>query len=369
MDQCIAFSKIGITQYLLTKNNNMKNKSGVTNSVAEMLATNTNLEPQMDTVDPAEDPNIEYQTKSFLHMLNSSGGKPMEEMTPIEARAILTGAQRSVTVDVSGVEISEKTITEDGLTVNLTIVRPSGIDGILPVFMFFHGGGWVIGDFATHHRFIRDLVISSGSVAVYVDYTRSPEAQYPLAINQCYAATKWVSKYGNEMNVDGKRLAVVGNSAGGNLAAAVALMAKNKKEPEIKFQVLFWPVTNAFFETESYHKYATARFLTKNMMNWFWGNYIPNTKDREQMYASPLKASLNELTGLPPTLVQTAENDVLRDEGEAYARKLNAAGVSVTLVRYQGMIHDYGLLNPLAHVPEVQSALRYAGNELKNALH
>ncbi|HSF89134.1 MAG TPA: alpha/beta hydrolase, partial [Saprospiraceae bacterium] len=346
----------------------MKKLSVATNIVAGRFEASTSLVAAINTVDPAEDPALEYQTKSFLNMLNISGGKPMEQMVPIEARAILTEAQSSVTVDVSGVEISRKTITEDGLTIPLTIVRPSGIEGVLPVFMFFHGGGWVIGDYPTHARFIRDLVISSGALAVYVDYTRSPEARYPVALNECYAATKWVSENGNQINADGKRLAVVGNSAGGNLAAAVALMAKNKKEPEIKFQVLFWPVTDAFFETESYNMYATGRFLTKNMMKWFWNNYMPDSQDREQIFVSPLKATLRELAGLPPTLVQTAENDVLRDEGEAYARKLNEAGVSVTLVRYLGMIHDYGLLNPLAHVSEVQSALRHAGNELKNAL-
>jgi acetyl esterase len=210
--------------------------------------------------------------------------------------------------------------------------------------------------------------VSSGTVAVYVDYTRSPEAKYPLAVNQAYTATKWVAAHGAEINVDGSRLAVVGNSAGGNIAAATALMAKDKKGPELKLQVLFWPVTDANFETESYNKFATQRFLTKNMMIWFWDNYIPDKKQRDEIYASPLKASLSELKGLPPTLIQTAENDVLRDEGEAYARKLNEAGVPTTEVRYQGLIHDYGLLNPLADIPAVQSALRYAAEELKKAL-
>jgi acetyl esterase/lipase len=280
----------------------------------------------------------------------------------------LEGAQTSVKADISGVDVSEKTIAEDGLTVKLFIVRPLGVKQTLPAFMFFHGGGWVLGDFPTHQRFIRDLVVNSGVVAVHAEYTRSPEAKYPIAVNECYAAAKWVSEHGSEINVDGKRLAIVGNSVGGNLTAAVALMAKNKKGPEFKMQVLFWPVTDASFETVSYNKYANDRFLTKNMMKWFWDNYAPDVNQRSEIYASPLRASLDELKGLPPTLVQTAENDVLRDEGEAYARKLNEAGVAVSLVRYQGMIHDYGLLNPLAHIPEVQSALLYAAAELKKAL-
>jgi len=291
----------------------------------------------------------------------------METLAPAEARKVLEGAQASVEVDLSCIEVTDKIITQDGLEVKITIVRPAGIKEALPAFMFFHGGGWVIGDFVTHQRFIRDLVVDSGAVGIYVDYTRSPEAKYPVALNESYAATKWVAENGTEINVDGTRLAVAGNSAGGNLAAATALMAKDKNGPSIKFQVLFWPVTDANFENVSYLSYATDRFLTRNMMIWFWDNYVPN-EQRNEIYAAPLKATTEQLKGLPPTLVQTAENDVLRDEGEAYARKLNEAGVEVTLVRYQGMIHDYGLLNPLIHIPAIKSALRYAAWELKNAL-
>ncbi|WEK37196.1 MAG: alpha/beta hydrolase [Candidatus Pseudobacter hemicellulosilyticus] len=319
------------------------------------------------TVDAAQDPAIEKETKAFLNALNSSGGKPMEQMQPDEARIVLEGAQQSALVDTSGVDITDKTITADGMDIRLVIVRPAGVSGALPAFMFFHGGGWVIGDFPTHQRFIRDLVVNSGAVAVYVDYTRSPEARYPVALNQSYAATKWVAEHGDEIDVDGKKLAVAGNSAGGNLAAATALMAIAENGPALSFQVLFWPVTDANFNTGSYLQFATQRFLTRNMMQWFWDHYIPNPADRKLIYASPLQASLEDLKGLPPTLVQTAENDVLRDEGEAYARKLNEAGVPVTLVRYQGMIHDYGLLNPLAHVPAVQSALLYAAAAIKKA--
>lgn len=328
---------------------------------------NTAMNHQPTVRDYATDGNIEVQTKAFLKALNTSGGRPMETLSPADARAVLEGAQSSVAVDLSGTEVSDKTISQDGITVKLTIVRPAGITGTLPAFMFFHGGGWVIGDFATHQRFIHDLVLHSGAVAVYVDYTRSPEAKYPTAINEAYAATKWVAANGAAINVDGKRIAVVGNSAGGNIAAVTALMAKDKNGPAVKLQVLFWPVTNANFETVSYNEYAADRFLTKNMMKWFWDNYIPEEK-RKEIYASPLLASHEQLKGLPPALVQTAENDVLRDEGEAYARKLNEAGVPVSLVRYQGMIHDYGLLNPLAHIPAIQSALRYAGAEIKTAL-
>ena len=318
-------------------------------------------------IDPANDPVIESGTKKFLNALNSGGGKPMEEMQPDEARKVLEGAQQSVKVDVSGIDITEKNITQDGIDVKLYVIRPAGVQGVLPAFMFFHGGGWVLGDFETHKRFVRDLVVYSQVAAVFVEYTRSPEAKYPVAINQAYAATKWVAANGAEINVDGSKLAIAGNSVGGNMTAAVALMAKDKKGPALRMQLLLWPVTDADFDTASYHQYADKRFLTRNMMIWFWDNYTSPDK-RKEIYASPLQASLEQLKGLPPAVIQTAENDVLRDEGEAYARKLDAAGVPVALLRIQGMIHDYGLLNPLADIPAVRVALREAAWELRNAL-
>ncbi|SDA46581.1 Acetyl esterase/lipase [Pseudomonas sp. NFACC15-1] len=317
----------------------------------------------------AANPVPEHQTQAFLSALAAGGGKPLEQLSPQEARAVLTGAQKSVQVDMSGIEVSDKTIMADGKAIKLTVVRPQKVKGPLPVFMFFHGGGWVLGDYPTHARLIRDLVVASGAVAVYVDYTPSPEAHYPTAINQAYAATKWVAEHGQEINVDGKRLAVAGNSVGGNMAAVVSLMAKEKATPKLRFQLLLWPVTDSSFDTDSYRQFAEGHFLTRNMMTWFWDSYTADPNERAQIHASPLKASLDQLEGLPPALVQTAGLDVLRDEGEAYARKLDAAGVEVTAVRYNGMIHDYGLLNPLSQVPEVKAAMRQAGAELKAHLN
>jgi acetyl esterase/lipase len=311
----------------------------------------------------------EHQTQAFLNALAAGGGKPIEQLSPKDARAVLSGAQTSVKVDMSGIEVSEKTIKADSQNIKLTIVRPAKLKGTLPAFMFFHGGGWVLGDYPTHARLIRDLVVSSGAVAVYVDYTPSPEAHYPIAINQAYAATKWVAEHGKDINVDGSRLAVAGNSVGGNMAAVIALMAKEKGTPKLRFQVLLWPVTDANFETASYQQYAEGHFLTKNMMTWFWDNYTTDPKQRAEIYASPLRATTDQLKGLPPALVQTAGLDVLRDEGEAYARKLDAAGVPVTTVRYNGMVHDYGLLNPLSNIAEVKAAMRQAGTELKAHLN
>lgn len=292
----------------------------------------------------------------------------MEEMTPTEARAALTGLQTSVPVDLPAAHVSNITFTQDGQSIELTIVRPAGETKVTPAFMFFHGGGWVLGDFPTHERLVRDLVALSGTTAVFVNFTPSPEAHYPVAINQAYAATKWVAENGHEINVDGRRLAVVGNSVGGNMAAVVALMAKDRGGPDIRFQGLMWPVTDANFDTGSYLEYAERRFLTRNMMKWFWDNYAPNTNERGEIYASPLRAMTEELRGLPPALVQTAGNDVLRDEGEEYARKLDTAGVDVIAVRYSGMIHDWGLLNPISQTPATRALLLQVAEELKRRL-
>jgi len=337
-------------------------------AVVALAASLMQATAQGNVKDYATDPAIDSRTKSFLKQLNTGGGKPMETMTPGEARKVLEDAQQSVKVNEGGIDIRERSITEDGITAHIYVVRPTGKSGILPVFMFFHGGGWVLGDFPTHKRLVRDLVVYSGAAAVFVEYDRSPEAKYPTALNECYAATKWVAAHGKEIGVDGGRLAVVGNSVGGNLAAATALMAKDKNGPAIKFQLLFWPVTNDDFSTSSYYAYANDRFLTRNMMIWFWDAYAPDKQQRNEYYASPLKAPSDELKGLPPAMVQTAENDVLRDEGEAYARKMDEAGVPVTHFRIKGMIHDYGLLNPLAMVPAVQAAMRAGAAELVNAL-
>ncbi|CAD5110032.1 alpha/beta hydrolase [Zestomonas carbonaria] len=332
------------------------------------LITGSLLALSIGTAFAAGSPGVERNTQAFLEALEAGGGKPLETLSPKDARAVLVGAQDSVKVDLSGISVSEKTIQADGQAIPLTIVRPEGVTGELPVFMFFHGGGWVLGDYPTHARLIRDLVVNSGAAAVYVGYTPSPEAKYPVAINQAYAATKWVAEHGKEIGVDGSRLAVAGNSVGGNMAAVVSLMAKDKGTPKLRYQLLLWPVTDASFDNGSYRQFAEGHFLTRNMMKWFWDSYTTDLKQRAEIYASPLRATTEQLKGLPPTLVQTAEFDVLRDEGEAYARKLDAAGVEVTAVRYNGMIHDYGLLNVVNEVPAVRTAMRQAGEELKKHL-
>ncbi|MET2522921.1 alpha/beta hydrolase [Ralstonia sp. SM1884_UCD616_TZ26] len=309
---------------------------------------------------------VEHNTQTFLDTLAKGGGQPLETLSPADARQVLVSAQAGAKLPAA--DVSEKIITVDGKQIKLNIVRPVGTKSRVPVFMFVHGGGWILGDFPTHERFVRDLVVDTGFAAVFVNYTPSPEAHYPVAINEIYAATKWVAEHGAEINVDSTRLAVVGNSVGGNMAAVTALMARDKGGPAIKSQVLFWPVTNANFENASYDEFEQGHFLTRPMMKWFWDAYAPDVNWRKEIYASPLLATPEQLKGLPPALIITAEKDVLRDEGEAYGRKLDAAGVRVVTTRYNGMIHDFGLLNALSTVPATRAALHQAAEELRSKL-
>jgi len=327
----------------------------------------TAVQPEK-TLEVAADPRLSRGVKAFLKVLNSSGGPPLETLPPPEAREVLAGAQAAVPVDLSGVEESEKTINADGYAIKLNIVRPAGVGGRLPVFIFTHGGGWVLGDYPTHRRMVRDLVVLSGFASVFVNYTRTPDAKYPRAVNEIYAATRWVAEHGGEIDVDGKNLAVVGNSVGGNMTAATALKAKENGGPDIKLQILMWPVTDANFETESYRQFGEERFLTAPLMKWMFDLYTTDPQQRKEIYASPLQATVEQLKGLPPALIQVAESDILRDEGEAYGRKLDEAGVKVTAVRYNGMIHDFGLLNGLATEPATRSLFEQAAAELKKYL-
>lgn len=324
---------------------------------------------QMDEViDFTTDERLSRGTRAFLKALNSPAPPELEKLPPLEARQVLETAQASVPVDYSGIDESERTITAGGFQILLNVVRPAGVTRKLPVFMFIHGGGWVLGDYPTHRRVVRDLVVESGYCAVFVNYTRTPDAVFPRQINEIYAATKWVADHGDEINVDGRNLAVVGNSVGGNMTAVIALMAKENGGPTIKAQILMWPIVDANFETDSYHQFGRDRFLSASLMKWMYDMYIADPAKRTDIHASPLRASLEQLTGLPPALIQVAENDILRDEGEAYGRKLDEAGVEVATLRYDGAIHDFGLLNGLANEPATRALFRHAAAELKQRL-
>ncbi|RYG19099.1 MAG: alpha/beta hydrolase [Chitinophagaceae bacterium] len=350
-----------------TKTTIASNKIRVLATIALVLLILIGYQSYAQVKDWSTDERISQQTKGFLKMLNT-GGPGLETLSPEEARLVLVNAQKSVKVDLSGVITTQRTIQSEGHTVAVDIVKPIGAKPGIPVFIFTHGGGWILGDYPTHQRMVRDLVVRSGVAAVFVNYTRTPEAKYPTALHESYAVTKWVAENGSKIGVNGKKLAVVGNSAGGNLAAAIALMAKEKNGPKISFQLLLWPTIDTDFQNESYQQFATDRFLTSTLMKYMYDLYSTDTNIRKQVYFSPLKATLEQLKGLPPTLIQVAENDILRDEGEQYGRKLDAAGVNVTTIRYDGMIHDFGLLNGLTHLPQTKALFDHAALALKQHL-
>jgi acetyl esterase len=313
---------------------------------------------------------VEQNTRAFLESLQQNPGSPLYKLSPQQARAVLSGLQAGY-VEKPPADIENRTIA-GGPTgqVSIQIIRPpnSG-DTILPVVMYFHGGGWVLGGADTHDRLIRELANGIHSAIVFVNYTRSPEAKYPVPVEQAYAATKWVSENGQTIHVNSSHLAMAGDSVGGNMAAAVTLLAKKRGgRPRIDFQVLFYPVTDASFETSSYDAYHDGYFLTREAMKWFWDNYTSNKTNRKEPTVCPLQASIEELKGLPPALIINGEFDVLRDEGEAYAHKLIDAGVQVRAVRYHGTIHDFVMLNPIANTPTARGAIEQTSQMLKNVL-
>jgi acetyl esterase len=315
---------------------------------------------------------LEQNTRAFLENLQQQGGPPIYTMSPDNARAVLSGLQASSPVAKLPADIENRTISGGGpnaTEISITIVRPPNRSNqTLPVVMYFHGGGWILGGFDTHDRLVRELANKANVAVVFVNYTRSPEAKYPVALEQAYAATKWVAQNGQTINVNSSRLAVVGDSVGGNMAAAVTLLAKERGELPIRFQVLFYPVTDANFDTPSYMAYQEGYWLTREAMKWFWDSYTSNQTNRKEPTVSPLQASIEQLKGLPPALIINGEFDVLRDEGEAYAHKMMQADVPVTGIRIHGTIHDFVLLNPITDTPPVREAIDQASTMLQKML-
>ena len=251
--------------------------------------------------------------------------------------------------------------------VAVRIVKPVGTSGPLPVVLFIHGAGWVFGDTLTHDRLIRELATGVGAAVVFPGYRRSPEARYPSAIEECYTVAKWIVDSGTEHGLDGTQLAVAGDSVGGNIAAALTLLAKQRSGPAFAAQVLFYPVTNAAFDTGSYRKFAEGYHLRRDAMIWYWDQYSTEAQ-RAEITASPLRATTEQLTGLPPALVITAEADVLRDEGEAYANKMRTAGVPVTLQRYRATIHDFVMVDAMADSNAAKAATAQSIQFLTDAI-
>ncbi|MDI2074702.1 acetyl esterase [Bradyrhizobium japonicum] len=314
--------------------------------------------------DAGTDPRIDPQVRAFLREINKDPS-PFWELPQPKPQDILTELQNKTPVDMSGVNTTEQTITQNGQSVKIYIMKPEHVTGKPGVLLFIHGGVWIVGNFQNHQRLLRDLVVGSGQIGVFVEYTSLPKARFPTQLDQSYAVLKWVAGHAEEFGADGSRIAVAGNSVGGNMTAALSLMAKDRSGPKISYQVMMIPATDASVDTASYHEYGTGRFLARAFMKYGWDLYAPDAATRNNPYVSPLRASLQQLEGLPPALVITAENDPLRDEGEAYARKLKEAGVSVIATRYNGMIHDFVLLNGIQSDPEPKAAIRQMSAEIK----
>jgi acetyl esterase/lipase len=290
------------------------------------------------------------------------------ELGPEGARKVLDDIQAA---PVDKVEVGEDkwiTVPAEVGDVRVRLVKPVGAEGPLPVILYIHGGGWILGNSGTHDRLIRELCDGAKAAVAFVEYDRSPEARYPVAIEQAYATAQWVTRNGADEGLDASRMAVAGDSVGGNMTAAVAIMAKQRGDVSFVHQSLYYPVTDAAQDTDSYREFANGPFLTAKAMEWFWDAYIPgNGEQRSEITASPLRATPEELAGLPPALVIVDENDVLRDEGEAYARKLTQAGVPTTSVRYNGIIHDFMMLNPVRPTNATSAAIEQAIRALRKA--
>jgi acetyl esterase len=303
--------------------------------------------------------------KVVLDQLAAQPGPQLHELSVEDARSFYDSMQlpsQEIPVD----SVAERSIPGPAGEVPIRAYRPADAgSGALPGLVFFHGGGWVIGSLDTHDPTCRDLANQAGCVVVSVDYRLAPEARFPAAAEDCYAATCWVAEQGAaELGVDPTRLAVGGDSAGGNLASVVPLMARDREGPALRHQLLIYPVTDADFSRASYVENAEGYLLTTSAMQWFWDHYVPEETERQEAYCAPLRAA--ELAGLPPALVITAEFDPLRDEGEAYARRLEEAGVPTTLTRYDGMIHGFFGMGLLAE--GARNAVAQASQALREAL-
>ncbi|MFI0813699.1 alpha/beta hydrolase [Streptomyces echinatus] len=319
-----------------------------------------------DAVEPAQ-PVLEPEAAAFAE---ATANPPyLFDLQPAEGRKAVDEVQSG---EVAKPETEEEWVTVQGGptgSVRARIVRPAGADGTLPVILYIHGAGWVFGNAHTHDRLVRELAVGAGAAVVFPEYDLSPEARYPVAIEQNFTVARWVVDEGAAKGLDGSRLAVAGDSVGGNMTAALTLMAKERGGLPLLHQVLFYPVTDANFDTPSYHQFATGYFLRRDGMQWFWDQYTTDEAERAQVTASPLRATTEQLAGLPPALVITGEADVLRDEGEAYANKLREAGVPVTAVRFQGIIHDFVMLNALRGTHAAEAAISMAVRTLHTALH
>jgi acetyl esterase len=296
-------------------------------------------------------------------------GKPpfLYELGVDGARKLLDDIQAA---PVGKLDVAEKWITVPAAVgdVRVRIVKPAGATGTLPAILYVHGGGWILGNAGTHDRLVRELAVGADAAVVFVEYDRSPEARYPVAIEQAYATAQWIVKEGETEGLDASRLAIAGDSVGGCMTAAVAILAKQRGDVRFVHQSMYYPVTDAGQDTGSYREFADGPYLLARSMAWFWDAYLPEVDKRSEITASPLRATLEDLAGLPEAFLIVDENDVLRDEGEAYARKLTAAGVRTTSIRYNGTLHDFMMLNPVRGTAATTAAVEQAISVLRTAL-
>jgi acetyl esterase len=314
----------------------------------------------------ADAPSLEPATQQFVDAIVD--GPVIAELSPEDARQFLANIQAGgIGRPTACLEDRVVPVGPTG-SVRLRIVRPQGVRETLPALVYVHGGGWIFGDRDTYDRLIREIAVGAHVALFFVEYDRSPEARYPVAIEQVYAVTKYLVEEAGHLGIDPTRLAIVGDGAGGNMAAAVTLLAKQRRGPKIDVQVLLYPAVASSFDTASYTLFADGPWLTRRAMESFWNAYLPDVAMRERITATPVNAAIGQLAGLPDALVIVAENDVLRDEGESYARSLARAGVRVTCTRYNDTIHDFAMLNALADTPATRGAIAQTTAFLRSIL-
>jgi acetyl esterase len=310
---------------------------------------------------------LEPAAQQFARLAAQS--PPLSHLTPSAARQALEDLQAT---DIAKPEVDSAwlTVGHGDIHVRARIVRPVGSsDTLLPVVLYLHGGGWILGSAQTHDRLVRELAVGLHAAILFVEYDRSPEVRYPVALHQAYAAARWVGDHGVEAGLDAARMAVAGDSAGGNLAAALTILAQRRGDVSFVHQSLYYPATDAAQDTDSYREFALGPHLTADSMAWFWDAYLPDPGGRDEVTASPLRATLEDLADLPEAFIIVDECDVLRDEGEAYAAKLTAAGVQCASVRYNGTLHDFMMLDALRQTAASSSAIAQAVDVLRRALH
>jgi acetyl esterase len=309
--------------------------------------------------------NLEKSAKELIDVLAKA--PPLTGLPLEEARKAVEAAQ-SAPIPMPDVDESWVTVWSPVGEFKVRVVRPEGLAGPLPVVLYMHGGGWIIGSWITHDLLTRRLAVGANAAVAFVEYSLAPEAKYPVQIEQCYATAQWIKGQGAAGGFDTGRIAVAGDSAGGNMATVLALMAKQRGDVHFVHQSLYYPMTDALAEgTESMRTYRDGPYGSAAAAAWFWSSYLADGASRSDLFVSPLQATLDDLEGLPPSLVIVDENDVLRDQGEAYADKLREAGVPTTSVRFNGTIHDFMRLNALRDSESTQAAITLAVAALRRA--